>query len=687
MHLLHQTKHPSRMKKILLLLSVLLCLPLAAQQHRPKVAVVLSGGGAKGVAHISALKVIEEAGIPVDMVVGTSMGSLIGGLYSIGYRPEQIDSMVRKQDWRFLLSDNIRRNRMSFTGKQRNSRYLFSRSFSSSPKDALSGGLVAGNNLQTLFKTLLKGRSDSLDFNRLPVPFACVATDVASNSEYVFHSGHLYTAMRSSMSIPGVFAPVRLDSMVLVDGGVVNNYPVDVARRMGADYVIGVTLTGPRRTYEQIDNLSSVINQITDIADATKYKENVANTDVLIHVNVKGYSAASFSRAAIDTLIRRGDEAARAQWDNLLALRRKIGIDTTVAIRRPGPFPVEQQADSLLQLRQQPDPLDSNSINLGLRFDSEELAALLIGGNMMLPTRVASQAAFLLRLGQHIRARADFLCHTARFGRLDMAYQLDYDDADVYHKGSKAYNITYWHHLAESGFWGTWHNIRVGFGMRYEHYHFKDFLAKNNYQLPNQVKNEDYMSYFYEMQYDNFNRSTYPSRGSRWSLLASAYNTNFVQYKGHTMPLALQGSFQTAIRLSGNRTVLLPFLDARAVVEHKLPYSLSTFFGGQIAGRYMPQQLPFMGVGNVEIGADYTGIAGFRLRQRLSQNNYVSLVGNFGLLIAKDANGGDNHQWSHLYGAGVTYGYDSIIGPIEGTLCYSNRTKSVGIYINVGYNF
>jgi NTE family protein len=97
--------------------------------------------------------------------------------------------------------------------------------------------------------------------------------------------------------------------------------------------------------------------------------------------------------------------------------------------------------------------------------------------------------------------------------------------------------------------------------------------------------------------------------------------------------------------------------------------------------------LPFMGVGNVEIGADYTGIAGFRLRQRLSQNNYVSLVGNFGLLIAKDANGGDNHQWSHLYGAGVTYGYDSIIGPIEGTLCYSNRTKSVGIYINVGYNF
>jgi NTE family protein len=672
-----------RFPLFILLLFMAVSTATAQNVQRPKVAVVLSGGGAKGVAHISALKVIEEAGIPIDMVVGTSMGSLIGGLYCVGYRPEQIDSMVRVQDWRFLLSDDVKRSRMTFISRQRSSRYLLSRQFTSRPKDMVSGGLIKGRNLEQLFSQLIHGYTDSLNFDSLPIPFACVATDIASNDSYVFHNGSLYTAMRSSMSIPGVFEPIRKDSMVLVDGGVVNNFPVDVARSMGADYVIGVSLQGPRRSYDQIESVSSVINQISEIADAQRYKDNMENTDVLIHVDVKGYGAASFKPDAIDTLIRRGDEAARGQWDNLLALRRKLSIDSTAKIHRFGPFPVWR--DSLLNTRFEPDALDSNSVNLGLRFDTEELAALLLNANLMLPTKVSSQGAFTLRLGRHSFGKLDFLCHTARFGHLDISYQLEYNDMDIYYKGSRAYNTTYFRHVAETGFWGSWHTVRVGIGLRYEHYHYTDFLAKNAYQLSETPHHEGYLSYFGNLQFDNFNRRTFPTRGMRWQVQGSLYTTNFVRYQDHTPILALMGMWEGAYRIKGRRLTLLPFFHARALMEHELPYSLSTFIGGQYFGRSVPQQMPFMGIGNVQMGSDVTGVGGFKLRQRLGHSNYVTLVANYGFLADKESGG--KYNCHNIYGAGLTYSYDSLIGPVEGTISYSNRTKKVSLFVNIGYFF
>ena len=207
-------------------------------QQRKKVGLVLSGGGAKGIAHIGAIKIIEEAGIPIDYVVGTSMGSIIGGLYAIGYTPEQMDSMVRKQDWTFLLSDQIPRMDMNMQERDADEKYVISVPFSKSAIQDLTGGLIKGRNISNLFSELTLGYHDSLDFNKLPIPFACVSENIVKGEEYVFHDGVLSTAMRASMAIPGVFTPVRLDSMVLVDGGVVNNYPVNVAKEMGADVII-----------------------------------------------------------------------------------------------------------------------------------------------------------------------------------------------------------------------------------------------------------------------------------------------------------------------------------------------------------------------------------------------------------------------------------------------------------------
>ena len=225
---------------LVLSIGILLPFSLHSQEQRKKVGVVLSGGGAKGMAHIKALKVIEEAGIPIDYIAGTSMGAIVGGLYAIGYTTEQLDSMVRKQDWTFLLSDRIKRSAMSLTDRERSEKYTVSIPFTKTPKDAATGGLMKGQNLANLFSDLTVGYHDSIDFNKLPIPFACVAANVVNGEQIVFHDGILSTAMRASMAIPGVFTPVRQDSMVLVDGGIVNNYPADVVKAMGADIIIGV---------------------------------------------------------------------------------------------------------------------------------------------------------------------------------------------------------------------------------------------------------------------------------------------------------------------------------------------------------------------------------------------------------------------------------------------------------------
>lgn len=315
------------MKKLLcFLLMVLAALPTLTAQ-RKKVGVVLGGGGAKGVAHIGVLKVLEEAGIPIDYVAGTSMGAIVGGLYAIGYTPEEIDSMVLEQDWAMLLSDRIKRNSLTFPEKENAERYILSLPFGIEKKDRVIQGMIRGQNLMNLFSNLTIGYHDSVDFRNFNIPFACVAVNAVDGKDYVFRKGSLPLAMRASMAIPAVFAPVRLDSMVLIDGGLNDNFPVDVARDMGADIIIGVDLgTSDLKKLENLNNPGDVIGQIIALHGYEKYAHNKEKTDLLFRPNMTPYNAASFSTIALDTLIHRGEQEAYAHWDEIITLKEKIGI-------------------------------------------------------------------------------------------------------------------------------------------------------------------------------------------------------------------------------------------------------------------------------------------------------------------------------------------------------------------------
>ena len=295
---------------------------------RKKVGVVLSGGGAKGMAHIGVLKVLEKAGIPVDIVTGTSMGSIIGGLYAIGYNANSLDSMVRVQDWSYVITDKEDLRNQSLSDRKKQNTYFFTTGMTIGKRDMNAGGIIKGKNLAELFNQLCVGFTDSLDFTRdLPIPFACVATDIITNDEVDFHSGRLPQAMRASMAIPAAFSPVRTGDKVLVDGGLKNNYPADIAREMGADVIIGVTVQGAPKVAEDMGGTMSIISQIVDVNCKNKVEENLAITDLHLQVDTKGYGSASFSPAAIDTLIRRGEELAMRHWDDITALKQRIGID------------------------------------------------------------------------------------------------------------------------------------------------------------------------------------------------------------------------------------------------------------------------------------------------------------------------------------------------------------------------
>ena len=295
---------------------------------RKKVGVVLSGGGAKGMAHIGVLKVLEKAGIPVDIVTGTSMGSIIGGLYAIGYNANSLDSMVRVQDWSYVITDKEDLRNQSLSDRKKQNTYFFTTGMTIGKRDMNAGGIIKGKNLAELFNQLCVGFTDSLDFTRdLPIPFACVATDIITNDEVDFHSGRLPQAMRASMAIPAAFSPVRTGDKVLVDGGLKNNYPADIAREMGADVIIGVTVQGAPKVAEDMGGAMSIISQIVDVNCKNKVEENLAITDLHLQVDTKGYGSASFSPAAIDTLIRRGEELAMRHWDDIIALKQRIGID------------------------------------------------------------------------------------------------------------------------------------------------------------------------------------------------------------------------------------------------------------------------------------------------------------------------------------------------------------------------
>lgn len=732
---------------ITLITALMLCTTGIAETHPPtsrkKIGLVLSGGGAKGMAHIGALKVIEQAGIPIDYVVGTSMGSIIGGLYAIGYTPQQLDSLVRVQDWGFLLSDRTPRSDKNMAEREADEKYILSVPFSRISIKEVTGGVIKGQNISNLFNQLTFGYHDSIDFNKLPIPYACVAEDIATGKEVDFHSGKLATAMRASMAIPGVFTPVRMDSMVLVDGGTINNYPVNVARKMGADIIIGVDVQSNLKPANELEGMGDILGQLINLMGQDMYEKNLKETNALIKVNVEGYSAASFSHEAIDTLIRRGEEAAILQWDALKKLKKELGLpesyippkrigyksikqvyirnidfvgideededwilkrcklkennfddierieEATTIIRANTnyssvSYQLEKVSGNIYDLRYILNQKQENRINIGVRYDTEETVSLLINATTTFKTRMPSYASITARLGERFGGKLGYGVEVSPLATLGLSYQFMYNDIDYHEMGQRSFNSVFRYHMAELSYANVWlRNLRFSLGLRYELYDYDKFLHLDGNKPWGDIKAEHFFTYFANVHYDTYDKAYFPNRGVNFRAGYTLYTDNFTQYEGYTPFSAVAGAFEGIIPVT-NRFSVLPSVYGRLLIGKGIPYSKRNTMGGDILEQYLPYQLPFAGTMNVQLMDNTLIIGGLKLRQRMGNIHYLTFSASYALNSHKIKG---IFEEKDMFGCAITYGVDSIFGPLEATLNYTNHSDKTGLYINLGYKF
>ncbi|MCD8071809.1 MAG: patatin-like phospholipase family protein [Alistipes sp.] len=720
---------------------VLVAIPASAQ--RQKVGVVLSGGGAKGVAHISVLKVIEEAGIPIDYIAGTSMGAIIGGLYAVGYDTHTLDSLVRTQNWTELLSDRVSRRYLSFSAKEVSERYLITLPLTNQKKFRLPSGLVGGNNVYNLLTELTIGYHDSIPFNTLPVPFACVAYDMVTGEAVTLDDGYLARAIRASMSIPGAFEPVHMDGMVLIDGGISNNFPADVVKAMGADIIIGVDVTAGARTEDELKTLSDMFNQITYFTGVEAYKKNRPLVDVYIKPDITGYGAGSFSAEAIDTLLVRGEKAAYESFGDLMALRPRIGLEPgympegrePVELDQPLPLanirfeglqyqkektlgriaglrdstlvrPSEiqvaveklQGTENLSEVNYRLEgnaPYDlvfmvkestRNSISLGLRVDTEEMAAILLNVNLAANQMSNSHFDVTARLSENPYIRGSYILGNEAERKMTLYYMYKYNSIGYYNQGKKVSNLDFNQHTVDLSFANIrLRNFKVGAGVMYEYIDLKGVFTNwgGSDLVGERPRSDGMFMYHASTQVETLDRRYNPKSGLSFTADYTFYTSNFVNYHGNTPFSALHADFYAALSMN-RRITFIPGVFTRVIMGRNAAFTALNMLGGTVPGRYFRQQIPFIGVHRFEVFDNAVMGARLDVRGRIGKKYFISMKANY---MKEEHSFFDILKGRDIWGVGLAGSVNTIMGPIDLLVDYSNRTKKVGVYANLGYYF
>lgn len=333
------------MLKRLIIIIITAGLMLPAVAGRPKIGLALGGGGAKGAAEVGVLKVLEEAGIQVDYIAGASIGAIVGGLYAAGYSATELDSLFQTQEWFSLLTD--RKSSLSNEPYKTINGITYIFGFPVIDKNMIDRnsrgfGIMRGSRIEQILDSMVSVRGCT-EFESLRIPFRCVAADIRTAKEVIISEGLMCKALRASMAIPGIFKPVPQDDYLLVDGGMLNNLPVDICREMGADIVIAVDLNqGDSQPRQKIDvsslsgiasilGLGGVVEWVANRPDINKYNQNRKDADIYIAPSLPDYDATSFGNKNAVRMIEAGVSAAKTHWDELQKLtseKLQVGAST-----------------------------------------------------------------------------------------------------------------------------------------------------------------------------------------------------------------------------------------------------------------------------------------------------------------------------------------------------------------------
>jgi len=712
--------------------------------HRKKIGLVLTGGGAKGFAHIGVLKVLEKAGVKIDYIGGTSMGAVVGGLYATGYSASQIDSIFQDTDFDELLKDYIPRSSKSFYEKRNDELYAISlpfNKFSIGVPIALSKGMYNYNLLTKLTHPVRHIR----DFNKLPIPFLCIATDIETGEQLVLNKGCLSQALLASSAFPTLFSPIEIYGKMLVDGGVTNNYPIDEVKKMGADIIIGVDVQDGLKGRNSLKEATKILVQISNLQMIEGMKEKIRKTDIYIKPEVKDYTVITFEKGK--EIIQKGEDAALKVFDDLIKLSyqsetytnqkldvkndsievKRITINTLkdythayvigkLGFKKGNKISYDQLKKGIntldatgnfsainYQLNELKDGDDVN-VNLvenknktflkfGLHYDDLYKSAVLVNLTQKKLLFRNDVLAIDLGLGDNSRYNLNYYIDNgfyfsfgfkSRFNQFNKNVLSDFNDGNLFSQyGINSLNIDF-SDLTNQAYVQTIfaQKFLIGTGLELKHLKIRSKTLEINNTI---FENSSYASAFGYIMYDSFDNKFFPKKGLFFNgdLQTYLYSSNYTnQFNKFSILKGEAGITRTFYKI----------FNLRLQTEAGLTFGEdSVHFLDFVLGGY-----GFNSINNFKhfYGYDFLSIASDSYIKSLAtidveflKKNHINFSANYANVENKLFSSGNWLSTPKYSGYAIGYGLETILGPIEIKYSWSPELPKGFTWINVGFWF
>lgn len=709
---------------------------------KPKIGLVLSGGGAKGFAHIGVLKALEKAGVEISYIGGTSMGAIIGGLYASGYSATQIDSVFYETDFDKLLSDFIPRASKNFYEKRNDELYAFTLPFNKLKigiPTALSRGMY---NYNLLNKLTYKVRSVR-DFNKLPIPFLCIATDIETGEEVLLNKGYLAQAMLASAAFPSLFSPVEIEGRLLVDGGVTNNYPIEEVKKLGADFIIGVDVQDDLKDRKSLKDATRILVQISNLQMIEKMKEKVSKTDIYIKPDITNYSVISFDQGR--EIIKRGEEAAMKVFDQILAVgdstkpQRKfpkvvadslhikniainplenytrsyvigklrfkqgskisyddlrLGMDNVAATQNFSGigYTIENNEghdDLCVELTENP---NTTFLKLGLHYDGLYKSAILL--NLTQKKTLFKNDIFSVDviLGDNFRYNLDYYIDNgfywsfglkSRYNRFNRNIETDFQDGELLRQyGINSLNIEYSDFTNQAYVQTIFvQKFLLGAGVEIKHLKVESNTLPETAQI---FDNSTYASFFGSLKFDSFDNKYFPKKGWYFTgdfqtyFYSSDYSKTFDQF---SLAKAEMGFARRLFRRASIK------VQAEAGFAIGGSNQVFDFILGGYGYHTINNFKHFYGYDFLSISGDSYIKSALTFDYEIFKRNHINFAAN---IANVDDNLFETTDWFSKIrhtGYAVGYGLDSIIGPIELKYSWSPELSKGYAWFSIGFWF
>lgn len=710
--------------------------------NKKKIGLVLSGGGAKGLAHIGVLKVIEAAGIKIDYIGGTSMGAVIGGLYASGYSVQQIDSIFKATNFDYLIQDFIPRTSKNFYEKRNDELYAISLPFQNL-KIGIPAGLSKGMYNYNLLARLLHPVRHVRDFNQLKIPFLCIATDIETGKQVLLDKGYLPQAIHASTAFPSLFAPVEIDGKLLIDGGVVNNYPIEEIRKLGADIIIGVDVQEDLKDKSALVDATKIVVQITNLQMIEGMKKKIGQTDIYIKPEVDNYGIISFDERA--TIIKKGEEVAFSVYEKLKEIgastpipEEKIIVSDSIQIEKIDTSTLKNYTRSYLlgklgiksgtkvsyddikigidklnatqnfeTIRYTLEPLNSKDklvltvkenpiktfLKFGLHYDNLFKSGVLINLTQKHSVFKNDVLSLDMILGDNFRYNFDYYIDNgfhwsfglnATYKRFNRNVLNDFSDGLVLTElNLNSINIDYSEFVNQAYVQTvSFQKFLLGIGLEQKYLRIQSATLENT--TP-KLEDSDYFSAFAYLKYDSFDNKYFPKKGWYFTgdfqsyLYSSNYTKQFNRFSIAKADIGIATTFYKKATLKIQTEAGLP------IGSRSIP-----FFNFTLGG------YGFDKINNIKqfYGYDFLSLSGdsyikssFTLDYEIFKKNHINFAANYAsignsLFTTVDWIAKPEHN-----GYAIGYGLETILGPLEVKYTWSPELKRGFTWFTVGFWF